>query len=49
MTCPSQYTENHAACNDCIFCLICKEDTEYMLHQKAQAESVGNFDVVHSV
>lgn len=47
MTCPNQYTENNAACIDCIFCLICKEDTEYMLHQQAQSESDLKYCLVH--
>lgn len=49
MTCPSQYTENHAACVECIFSLICKDQFETQAHQRMQAEYDSRFDVVHSV
>lgn len=48
MTCPNQYTENNAACIDCIFCLICKEDTDYMLHHEAQVVSDFKNFLVHN-
>ena len=37
MTCPSQYTENHAACVECIYSDICQEDCSEELKEGSKS------------
>lgn len=48
MLCPKIFTENHSACNDCIFRVICKEKSDNTLHQQTWVESDYNISFVHN-